>query len=134
MLEVERRSPLGRGSKVDLRRSRVEGRSSKVAGRRSIVEGRSSRVAAPALLLLALGGRALAEPHPAPLRSFPAARLEALGPMLRSQDVVVVETGEHGALKQLTALTLAAAPPEVVRDVVIHPERYGEFVRNMSVS
>jgi hypothetical protein len=54
--------------------------------------------------------------------------------MLRTADAVLIERGERGTLKQLTVMTLAAAPPAAVREVVIHPERYGEFVRNMKRS
>lgn len=77
---------------------------------------------------------AAADPHPAPLAPFAPAQLGTLGPMLRDRDVVVVELDPRGRLKQLATLTLVAAPPEVVREVVIHPERYPEFVRNMKRS
>jgi hypothetical protein len=77
---------------------------------------------------------ARAEPRPAPLSTFSAAQLMTLGPMLVGRDVVVIELDERGHLKQLTTLTLVAAPPAAVRDVVIHPERYAAFVRNMKRS
>jgi hypothetical protein len=83
---------------------------------------------------LSAGGAARAKPQPAPLSTFTPAQLGGLGPMLRDRDVVVIELDGKGRLKQLTTLTLVAAPPETVRDVVIHPERYADFVRNMKRS
>lgn len=75
-----------------------------------------------------------AEPRPAPLSTFSAAQLAALGPMLIDRDVVVIELDGRGHLRQLTTLTLVAATPDAVREVVIHPERYADFVRNMKRS
>lgn len=69
-------------------------------------------------------------PQPAPLERIPIETLRNLAPILRGGDIALIESGEKGALKQLTTLSLAAAPPEVVREVVAHPERYREFVRN----
>lgn len=86
-----------------------------------------------ALVVGAVSG-AVAEPRPAPLVPFAPAELGALGPMLVDRDLVVVELDGRGGLKQLTTLTLVAAPPALVREVVIHPERYAEFVRNMKRS
>ena len=37
-------------------------------------------------------------------------------------------------LKQISTVTLVAAAPAVVHDIVAHPERYGQFVHNMSRS
>jgi hypothetical protein len=71
-----------------------------------------------------------AEPKPAPLRLLPTDKLKGMAPLLRANDVALIEEGDQGALKQLTTVTLAAAPPEQVREVVAHPERYAEFVRN----
>ncbi|MFI5290453.1 MAG: SRPBCC family protein [Polyangia bacterium] len=88
----------------------------------------------PALLLGSLAGVARAEPHPAPLARLPASSLIKLAPILRTSDVALIESNDKGAMKQLTTVTLAAAAPELVRDVVIHPERYGQFVRNMKQS
>jgi hypothetical protein len=77
---------------------------------------------------------AVAEPRPASLATFAPARLAALAPILCDRDLVLLEFDGHGGLKQLSALTFVAAPPELVREVVIHPERYPEFVRNMKRS
>jgi hypothetical protein len=85
-------------------------------------------------LVLGAGDAAAAAPRPAPLQPFAPAQLGALGPMLLDRDLVVLELDTKGRLKQLATLTLVAAPPEVVREVVIHPERYAEFVRNMKRS
>lgn len=86
-------------------------------------------------LLLGAGGVALAgPPRPLPLSPLPPEQLAALAPLLVDRDLVLLEPDSHGALKQLLALTLVAAPPELVRDVVIHPERYRDFVRNMKRS
>jgi hypothetical protein len=84
--------------------------------------------------LLAVTSLSHAAPRPRPLKSLPADKLIALAPLLRTTDVVLVETDDKGALKQLTTIAYAAAPPSVVREVVIHPERYPEFVRNTKVN
>lgn len=65
---------------------------------------------------------------------LPTARLRALAPLLRTTDLVLVESQPTGELRQLTVVTLVAAPPETVRDVVLNVERYPEFVRNLSFS
>jgi hypothetical protein len=80
------------------------------------------------------GGVAAADPHPAPLTPLPTAKLAALGPTLRDRDVVLIELDPRGRLHQLTTLTLVTAPPAAVREVVIHPEKYVDFVRNMKRS
>ncbi len=79
-------------------------------------------------------GSAFAEAKPAPLQTLPADKLQALAPLLRSNDLALIESGDKGVMKQLTTVTLVAAPAAEVRDVVIHPERYGQFVRNMKES
>jgi hypothetical protein len=65
---------------------------------------------------------------------LPPAELATLAPMLLDRDVVIIGLDDNGRLKQLATLTLVAAPPATVRDVVIHPERYASFVRNMTRS
>jgi hypothetical protein len=57
-----------------------------------------------------------------------------LAPLLRDRDLALIEVKPDGALKQATTVTLVAAPAASVREVVIHPERYPDFVRNMSKS
>lgn len=68
------------------------------------------------------------------LVTLPAGQLRGLAPLLRSTDLVLVESQPTGELRQLTVVTLVAAPPELVRDVVLSVERYSEFVRNLSSS
>ena len=81
------------------------------------------------------GGAALAgPPRPLPLSPLAPEQLAALAPVLVDRDLVLLEPDSHGALKQLLAMTLVAASPELVRDVVVHPERYADFVRNMKRS
>lgn len=80
----------------------------------------------------ALAGPERAEARP--LTTLPAAKLTQLAPLLRSADLVLLESDSNGAMKQITAMTLAAARPDVVREVLMHPERYTDFVRNMKRS
>ena len=68
--------------------------------------------------------------HP-PLVELPRDRLVTLAPLLRTGDFALLESDEKGWEKQVTTLTLAKASPAAVREVVIHPERYQDFVRNM---
>jgi hypothetical protein len=90
------------------------------------------------VLLLALAllpSLAGAQPEQAlALVPLPAEKLRALAPLLRTRDLVLVESTPDGALRQLTVMTLVAAPPELVRDVVLQVERYPEFVRNLRSS
>ena len=94
----------------------------------------SSRSISLVALLLASASSVRAEPKPAPLATLPADKVQALGPLLRANDLALIESNDKGAMKQLTTVTLVAAPPDRVREVVIHPERYGQFVRNMKES
>jgi hypothetical protein len=92
------------------------------------------RTAATLLVLACASSPSLASPvkiHPA-LASFPREKLEALAPLLRNADFAVLESDARGWEKQVTTILYAKAAPEVVRDVVIHPERYQDFVRNMT--
>lgn len=86
------------------------------------------------MMLVGVTGVAQAKPQPWPLTTLPADKLLTLVPSLREQDLALVESDAKGALKQITAVTLVAAPPATVHDVVAHPERYGQFVHNMSRS
>ena len=72
--------------------------------------------------------------EPWPLTTLPADKLLTLVPSLRDQDLALIESDSRGMLKQISAMTLVVAPPATVRDVVGHPERYGQFVHNMSRS
>lgn len=73
-----------------------------------------------------------AQDNDAVLVPVPVERARALAPLLRTHDVALVESNPSGSFKQLTLLTLVAARPEVVRDVVLHAERYPDFIRNLS--
>jgi hypothetical protein len=75
-----------------------------------------------------------AELQLAPLQPLPDARLVALASILRTADIALLEANPNGRMRQITTLTFVAAPPALVREVVIHPERYTEFVRNMTRS
>jgi hypothetical protein len=77
---------------------------------------------------------ASAKPQPWPLTTLPADKLLTLVPSLGEQDLALIESDARGMLKQISTVTLVAAPPSVVHDVVAHPERYGQFVHNMSRS
>jgi hypothetical protein len=87
------------------------------------------------LLVVAVAHPARAQPaRPAPLVTLKPQQVATLATALRSSDLALIESDPTGALKQLTTITFAAAPPVTVRDVVAHPERYAQFVRNMSKS
>ncbi|HEY1585325.1 MAG TPA: hypothetical protein VGH63_06520 [Polyangia bacterium] len=77
---------------------------------------------------------ASAKPQPWPLTTLPADKLLTLVPSLGEQDLALIESDAAGKLKQISTMTLVAAPPSLVHDVVAHPERYGQFVPNMSRS
>ena len=81
-----------------------------------------------------VAGVAQAKPQPWPLATLPADKLLTLASSLRDQDLALIESDARGMLKEITTVTLVAAPPALVRDVVAHPERYGQFVPNMSRS
>lgn len=86
-----------------------------------------------AACLLAYAPTAFADP-PHPLRLLPPAQVAALAPLLRSHDMTLLEADSSGNMSQITVLSLSSAPPEIVADVVMQPERYGDFVRNMTLS
>jgi hypothetical protein len=77
--------------------------------------------------------RAAEPPRPASLVTLPNDKLLALAPLLRSNDLALLEANEKHELKQITTVSFVAAPPEEVREVVAHPERYKDFVRNTKV-
>jgi len=75
-----------------------------------------------------------AKPQPWPLTTLPADKLLTLTPSLGQQDLALIESDARGMLKQNSTVTLVAASPGMVHDIVAHPERYGQFVHNMSRS
>jgi hypothetical protein len=87
-------------------------------------------VALAALTTPGLAAPAPVKVHP-PLTELPRDQLIALAPLLRTADLALLESDDKGREKQITTITLARAAPEKVREVLIHPERYEDFVRNM---
>jgi hypothetical protein len=77
---------------------------------------------------------ALAKPQPWPLKTLPADKLITLVPSLKDQDIALIESAPNGTLKQISTVTLVAAAPSLVHEIAAHPERYGQFVHNMSRS
>jgi hypothetical protein len=90
----------------------------------------------PPLVVLAafLCASAHAEQFHPPLRPLAIESLTPLGPLLTGAELALIESDAKGAQRQITTITLAKAAPAVMREVVIHPERYGGFVRNMTHS
>jgi ribosome-associated toxin RatA of RatAB toxin-antitoxin module len=85
-------------------------------------------------VLVAVTGVAAAKPQPWPLTTLPADKILTLTPSLKDQDMALIESDGRGKLKQITTITLVAAAPSLVHEIVAHPERYGQFVHNMSRS
>jgi hypothetical protein len=83
---------------------------------------------------LLVTGVAVAKPKPWPLTTLPADQILTLTPSLKDQDMALIESAPNGTLKQITTVTLVAATPSLVHEIVAHPERYGQFVHNMSRS
>jgi hypothetical protein len=69
-----------------------------------------------------------------PLASWPAAKIRALAPLLFGSDIAVFESRADGHLRQLSLFTWVAAPPAVVRDVILRAELYKDFVPNFKES
>jgi hypothetical protein len=89
-----------------------------------------------ALALLAVAAVARAEVRRDParaLQTLPRDKLAALAPLLRHGEVALLES-QGARMKQVTVLALVAAPPDLVRQVVATPERYPEFIRNLTRS
>ena len=85
-------------------------------------------------VLVSVTGVAGAAPRPWPLTTLPADKILTLTPSLRDQDIALIESDSQGKLRQITTVTLVAAAPPLVHEIVAHPERYGQFVHNMSRS
>ena len=86
------------------------------------------------VISLLVTGVAVAKPKPWPLTTLPADKILTLTPSLKDQDMALIESAPNGTLKQITTVTLVAAAPPLVHEIVAHPERYGQFVHNMSRS
>jgi ribosome-associated toxin RatA of RatAB toxin-antitoxin module len=82
-----------------------------------------------ALLLASVAARA-----EQPLVPYSSDQLRRLAPLLVSGEMAGIEVGPDGRPRQITLLAYTAAPPATTLQVVAHPERYPEFVRNLSKS
>src|SRR5689334_3171436 len=80
----------------------------------------------PALGVLLPARAGAAHRQPMPLQQLPPDKVRGLAPLLRTSDLALLESDPKGELRQITTITLAAARPETVREVLIHPEHYGE--------
>ena len=88
----------------------------------------------PLLLALCASSIASAKAQPWPLTPLPGDKLLTLAPSLHQADLALIEYDGRGFLKQLTTVSLVAAPPSVVHAIVANPAGYGKFVPNMSRS
>ncbi|HEY1585970.1 MAG TPA: hypothetical protein VGH63_09805, partial [Polyangia bacterium] len=68
------------------------------------------------------------------LTTWPHAELERLAPLAAMADLACIESNADGTMKQVTLLAWVAAPPSVMRDVVVRSEKYREFMPNLSRS
>ena len=88
------------------------------------------------LLLLGLGSVGEREaaasfgPTAVPLRTFSPEQVRSLAPLLRQSDLTLLESEPGGKLRQVTFFTLVAAPPTLVRSVLLDAGKYTDFVRN----
>lgn len=69
-----------------------------------------------------------------PLASWPAAKVRGLAPLLRTADIAVFESKADGHMRQLSLFVWVAAPPKVVRDVILNAQEYKDFVPNFKRS
>jgi ribosome-associated toxin RatA of RatAB toxin-antitoxin module len=68
------------------------------------------------------------------LTTWPHAELERLAPLAAMADIACIESNADGTMKQVTLLAWVAAPPSVMRDVIVRSEKYHEFIPNLSRS
>ncbi|HEY2748367.1 MAG TPA: hypothetical protein VGL86_27275 [Polyangia bacterium] len=68
------------------------------------------------------------------LTTWPHAELERLAPLAAMADLACIESNADGSMKQVTVLAWVAAPPAVLRDVIVQSEKYREFIPNLSRS
>jgi ribosome-associated toxin RatA of RatAB toxin-antitoxin module len=94
------------------------------------VHDRLAALTALALLLFAAPARAADRP----LTLLPADKLQAMAPLLRTGEIALIESVKEGRMKQVTVMSLVAAPPELTHDVVVTPEKYPQFIRNLTRS
>jgi hypothetical protein len=90
------------------------------------------RALAPTLAAALVLLRAAAAPaFEAPLRELPGDKLAAMAPLLRHGEVALIESQPDGRMRQVTVIALAAAPVEKVREVLLLPERFPEFIKGL---
>lgn len=65
-----------------------------------------------------------------PLRTFSPEQVRSLAPLLRQSDLTLLESEPGGQLRQVTFFTLVAAPPTLLRSVLLDAGKYTDFVRN----
>lgn len=65
-----------------------------------------------------------------PLRTFSPEQVRSLAPLLRQSDLTLLESEPSGKLRQITYFTLVAAPPALLRSVLLDAGKYTDFVRN----
>jgi hypothetical protein len=68
------------------------------------------------------------------LKPLPEDRLRAYAPLLAGSELALLESDATGRSRQITVLAYVPAPPQLVHDVVAHPESFPRFVRNVSKS
>jgi hypothetical protein len=68
------------------------------------------------------------------LTTWPRAELERLAPLAAMADLACIESNADGTMKQVTLLAWVAAPPAVMRAVIVESEKYREFIPNLSKS
>mgnify|MGYP000863019520 CR=1 FL=1 len=70
----------------------------------------------------------------APLTLLPPGKVRALAPLLRANDVTLIESEPSGQMKQVSMFTLVAASPSQVRDTLLDAARYIDSMRNFKSS
>jgi hypothetical protein len=68
------------------------------------------------------------------LTTWPRAELERLAPLAAMADLACIESNADGTMKQVTLLAWVAAPPAVMRAVIVESEKYRQFIPNLSKS
>ena len=65
------------------------------------------------------------------LRTLDPATLASLAPLLERGELILIESGPDGRLKQGTLLALADATPKQVLDIAARPEEHPKFIPNL---
>jgi hypothetical protein len=85
----------------------------------------------PALIAISLTVAGVASASEAPLQPLPREKLAAMSPLLEHGEVALLESKQDGEMRQVTVVSLVAAPPDRVRAVLLAPEHWKEWVRNL---